>query len=253
GILPGKEVVYERGHHPGAWTADVGGGAAAARRVDDVFDRADRRTGDADVFRIAGPADLRGARYFDASGEVDGGAGLVSEFGGAAPAILKQMAHGFGEAGVIENDGRPGRNADHGVEQRHQTLMAVEERELHGKRRRLADFDARLRVFGETLAMRGVQRSGFDQQTAGDALRSRLANQFLFERIDRIRRPREFQVFAAHFVQHAAVFGGGLGRLRHDTQKVERAASTFAFGVETVEIFYQIVGGAGFAGEIMLD
>src|SRR6185312_398358 len=116
------------------------------------------------------------------------GAGLVAEFGCTLPAILKQMPHGFREAGVSEHDGSPGGDADYGVEECDQTLMAVEKREVHGECRRLPNLHSGLRIFRETLAMRNVERSGFNQQTAGNALGSRFPHQLLLERIDRIRR-----------------------------------------------------------------
>ena len=48
-------------YHSGAWAVDDRGLIAVAGRSDDVLDRSDRRAGDADLFRDAGPADLRGA------------------------------------------------------------------------------------------------------------------------------------------------------------------------------------------------
>ena len=53
--------------------------------------------------------------------------GVFAEFGGALPAVLKEMFHGFAEAGVLEDERGPGGLADDGVKEGDQALAAIEQ------------------------------------------------------------------------------------------------------------------------------
>ena len=61
-LLPHREVVLAARHHPGAWTAHDRRISPAARWFNDVQYRADRRTGNAHLFRVSEPQDLCGPR-----------------------------------------------------------------------------------------------------------------------------------------------------------------------------------------------
>jgi DNA-binding NarL/FixJ family response regulator len=126
---------------------------------------------------------------------------------------------------MVEDDGRPCRACDHRVEEGDHSIAAVEKREFHRQRIGNANLHARRHVFTEALPVLLVERGSFQQQAAGDPAGSRLLDEFLVQRIDRVGRPRKFEVFLFHLGEHTAVFCGGLRRLRNDAQEIERPAS----------------------------
>src|SRR6201999_2812743 len=105
---------------------------------------------------------------------------------------------------MLENQRSPGGFADDGVEQRDQALPAVEEREFQRQRGRLTDFDAGCRVFRQSLAVRLIERTAFDQEAAGDPVQARLADEHLVEWVYCVRRARKLEIFARYFREHPA-------------------------------------------------
>ena len=56
-----------------------------------------------------------------------------------------------------------------------------------------------------------------------------------------------------HLRQHAAVFGGGLCRLGHDPQKIQRSAPALAFRIQGLQIIDQGCAGAAVVGQFLFQ
>ena len=108
----------------------------------------------------------------------------------------------------------------------------------------MADPDAGQCELYQLLTMLRIERAGFEQQPAGNPAEPRLSDELLVERIDGVRRAREFEIFLPDLSQHPPVFGCGLPWLGDDTQEVQCAPAALPLRIELLQIVDQIVRGA---------
>lgn len=153
--------------------------------------------------------------------------------------------HGFGKAGMVEDDGGPGGFGEDGVEEGDEAGLGIEDGELHGKGGRDADFDAGGGVVFEAAAVVGVEGGLFNEEADADAAGESLADEFLTEGIHSIGRFGELDVLVADFAQEAAILGGGLVGVRNDAEVVEGAAFAIRGRIGASEILGEAVGVAG--------
>src|SRR5437867_2723842 len=86
----------------------------------------------------------------------------------ASPALLEESFHRFAHPLVTEHDGSPGGAGDHGVKERQQAAICIENREFHGQGIRDSHLNSTGHVFHQPLPMGGIERRGFQQQAARD-------------------------------------------------------------------------------------
>src|SRR5579864_7433015 len=102
---------------------------------------------------------------------------------------------------MFEYDRCPSWPRDDWIEQGQQAALRIKDRQLHRQRVGLSDLHAGRGVVAQPLAMRVVQRSGFDQQTAHDSARPSLSHELFVERVDGVRWSRKFQILVFYIGQ----------------------------------------------------
>ena len=95
---------------------------------------------------------------------------LFAELARPLPPVFEQVLHSLAQSRMIEHKRSPGRLADHRIQQRDQPAPAIEAGQFQRQRRCLPDLHSRRRIFGQPLPLMRVQRSGFNQQPARNAI-----------------------------------------------------------------------------------